>query len=162
MSRSINAIVIHCSASPNGRVVTAQEIDAWHAARGFQRSAWRVSNGLPHIGYHYVVTLDGAVVRGREEDEIGAHVQGSNARSIGVCMIGTDCFSAAQWRALDLLVGDLRARYQAAEVLGHRDFSPDQDGDGVVEPWEWLKTCPGFEVRDWIAGKPMDAHQLET
>ena len=81
---------------------------------------------------------------------MGAHVQGSNEHSIGICMVGTDRFSFEQWRSLAQLVMGLRHKYPDAEVLGHRDFSPDLDGDGVIEPFEWMKTCPGFEVRDWL------------
>lgn len=139
--RDIKHIVIHCSASANGdATVDRARIDEWHKAKG-----WR------GIGYHYVVELDGRLAVGRPEEAIGAHVAGQNASSIGICMVGTDRFSRAQWETLKELVHELVLRYPAAEVLGHRDFSPDQDGDGVIEPWEWFKTCPGFDVRAWIA-----------
>lgn len=139
--REIRDIVIHCSASANGDArVTRDVIDGWHRAKG-----WR------GIGYHYVIEADGRLAVGRPESEIGAHVAGSNARSIGVCMVGTDRFSFEQWDELAVLVRELVERYPGARVLGHRDFSPDQDGDGVIEPWEWFKVCPGFDVAAWRA-----------
>lgn len=139
--RKIKFIVIHCSASKNGDArITAEVIDRWHRERGFAK-----------IGYHYVIEVDGELVIGRPEEEIGAHVAGSNANSIGVCMVGTDRFTAAQWLTLRQLVQGLRHKYPEARVLGHRDFSPDKDGDGTIEEWEWLKTCPGFDVTAWIA-----------
>ena len=49
------------------------------------------------------------------------------------------------------LVRDLLARYPGAQVVGHRDLSPDKDGDGVVERHEWLKDCPCFDVPAWWA-----------
>lgn len=137
--RAIKHIVIHCAASANGDArVDRAKIDEWHRAKG-----WR------GIGYHYVVEVDGHLAVGRPEEQIGAHVAGENASSIGICMVGTDRFSQAQWETLKELVHELVLRYPAADVLGHRDFSPDQDGDGVIEPWEWFKTCPGFDVLTW-------------
>ena len=65
-------------------------------------------------------------------------------------MIGTSAYTLAQWRELDALVAKLRARYPTAQILGHRDLSPDLDGDGIIEKHEWLKTCPGFDVAAWL------------
>lgn len=150
--RSIRHIVIHCSASMNGDArITRDVIDGWHREKGW--------NG---VGYHYVIHVDGSTLVGRPEAVIGAHVAGENATSIGVCMIGTDRFTVEQWHALRALVRELALRYPGADVLGHRNFSPDKNGDGVIEPWEWFKTCPGFSARDWLAGnmQPPAKHVL--
>lgn len=137
--RPITQIVIHCSASVNGDArVTRDEIERWHKLRGFRA-----------IGYHYVIHVDGTLHLGRPLEEVGAHVAGSNAYSIGICMVGTDRFSLEQWSTLRDLIVRLQERFQAARVVGHRDLSPDLDGDHVVEPWEWLKICPGFDVAAW-------------
>jgi len=152
--RQITHIVIHCAATPNGKPVSVEEIDSWHAQRGFKRSeaARAASNShLAAIGYHYFIETNGTIRAGRALEEIGAHVQGSNSKSIGICMAGTSAYSIEQWNSLAVLLRTLCLNHPAAEVLGHRDFSPDQNGDGVVEPWEWTKTCPGFDVRGWIS-----------
>ena len=114
-------------------------IDQWHVKRGW--------NG---IGYHFVILIGGQTVEGRSIERVGAHVEGSNANSIGICMVGTDKFDTKQWRSLAALVRRLQADYPAADVLGHRDYSPDKNGDGLIQPWEWTKTCPGFDVQDWL------------
>ena len=75
--RKIQEIIVHCTATRAGRSVTACEIDIWHKARGWKG-----------IGYHYVVMLDGVVVAGRSENEVGAHCNGKNATSIGVVYVG--------------------------------------------------------------------------
>lgn len=160
--RSIDLVVIHCSASPNGESLARadgttpiQVIDGWHKARGFRRSklaSAAVNPTLGSIGYHVVIYTNGAIASGRSLDEIGAHARGHNARSIGLCLIGTDKFTAAQWSALAGAIASLTKMYPAARVVGHRDLSPDLDGDGTVEPREWLKTCPGFDVATWLAG----------
>lgn len=176
--RKITALVIHCSASKDGvslarkgrrgeRACTAAEtIDRWHAARGFARASWRlkVRPDLKHIGYHYVIDVDGTVEAGREPDEIGAHVKANNACSIGICLVGTERFTAAQWAALRALIGQLRGSYPQARVLGHRDFSPDRNHDGRITRDEWLKTCPGFEVGAWVAGgfQPPPDHLFDS
>ena len=163
MSREIRHIVIHCAATPTGLWITREMIDQWHARREFnRRGAWveRWNPHLKHIGYHYVIQLDGTALTGRHEDEIGAHVAGSNAHSIGICVVGTDRFTPEQWASLALLVAELEAHYPGADVLGHRDYSPDLDGDGLIESWEFNKLCPGFDVRTWRLGsmQPLAAH----
>lgn len=165
--RAINLIVIHCSASPNGRWVTAADIDVWHQQRGFHRdleARKRYNPSLAAIGYHFVITTSGATVSGRSMDEIGAHVAGYNQKSLGICLIGTDRFTAAQWIGLAETLASLRKKYPQARVCGHRDLSPDKNGDGKIAPFEWLKTCPGFDVSTWLRGdmQPLADHLMES
>ncbi len=166
MSRYINQIIVHCAATPNGNAMFSgkagaanfqtpiQKIDQWHKARGFKRSLAfrkRQNESLESVGYHYVIYLDGTVVTGRHLEEIGAHVYGNNKNSIGICMLGTDKFTQAQFDSLAKLVGSLLDKYtNKIEVLGHRDTSPDKNNDGLVQPWEWTKTCPGFDVKQYV------------
>lgn len=164
--RAVDLIVIHCSATPNGRPVTTAQIDAWHVARGFERQlAWRNRQNpeLSAIGYHFVVYANGAIATGRHLDEVGAHVVGNNKSSLGVCLVGINKFSRAQWQSLAANIGGLLRMFPAAKVCGHRDLSPDRDNDGLVQPWEWLKSCPGFDVRAWGRRdyKPDPANILE-
>jgi hypothetical protein len=152
--RPVDLIVIHCSASPDGRWVDAAEIDRWHRERGFLRQGpWRARHNprLAAIGYHYVIYTNGAIATGRHPDEAGAHAAGHNARSLGLCVIGTDRFAPEQWRALAELLDALAARYPQARVIGHRDLP------GVK------KTCPGFDVADFLTrGAPAPEHVLEV
>lgn len=142
--RKINLIVVHCSATPEGRDVTAADINKMHIARGFKK-----------IGYHYVVRLDGTVETGRKENEVGAHAKGYNANSIGVCYVGglasdgktpKDTRTAAQKSALKKLLHTLKQRYPDARIVGHRDLSPDTNHNGKVDKWEWIKACPCFDA----------------
>lgn len=171
--RDINLIVIHCSASPNGASLfqpgktPVEVIDGWHKGRGFKRAyGARVKQNpnLESIGYHFVIYTNGAVATGRALDEVGAHAQGNNAHSIGVCMIGTDHFTLPQWATLRGVIEGLAKMFPAARIVGHRDLSPDLDGDGTVEPSEWLKTCPGFDVSTWRKDgmAPLAANLLEA
>lgn len=75
--RKINQIIVHCSATPEGKNFNANDIDRWHKERGFDC-----------IGYHYVIDLDGTIEKGRPIEKVGAHVKGHNSNSIGVCYIG--------------------------------------------------------------------------
>lgn len=172
MKRLIKDIIIHCAATPNGKVFTVADIDNMHKSRGFKRSTQAIRNFNPEVkyaGYHFVICVNGTVEPGRGLEEIGAHVQGSNAKSIGICMIGTDKFSKLQFESLQLLVvilaGDIRGKIcgsvQSAlnalhdmniSIKGHRDYSPDLNGNGIIERNEWTKTCPGFSVVDWVKG----------
>lgn len=178
--RAIQLIVVHCSATPSGRWLRGAPgsvnhrtpvdvIDDWHRARGFGRKSMarsRFNWRLASIGYHYVIDLDGRVHTGRHPEELGAHVAGHNTGSLGICLVGgaepQARYTPAQWGsltalllALQLRLGDVQPR-----VCGHRDLSPDGDGDGVVKRHEWLKTCPGFSVAAWLAGgmQPLEGH----
>ena len=78
--------------------------------------------------------------------------------------VGRDKFTAAQWSGLAALVTHLLRQFPGARVMGHRDCSPDLDGDGTVEPLERMKECPCFEVEQWISNNmqaPPD-HVLQT
>ena len=128
--RQIEEIIIHCSATPEGRNVTVKDIDAWHRQRGFQC-----------IGYHFVIYLDGSVHEGRKEELIGAHCSGHNGKSIGVCYIGgldrngkpKDTRTDAQKKSLTELIRTLKTRFPQASIHGHNEFAN--------------KACPCFDVR---------------
>ena len=148
----IDAIVIHCSATRADQDVRASDIDKWHKERGFAM-----------IGYNYVIDLDGTVEVGRPLTRDGAHCNTAgtsgkayNKHSIGICYVGgldrfgraADTRTPAQKRALVALVYKLIDKYPAIqEVIGHRDASPDKNGDGRVTENEWIKQCPCFDVR---------------
>lgn len=164
---TIDLLVIHCAASPNGEWLTAEDIDRWHGERGFVRDLAISPHHAPrlcHIGYHFVLYTSGAVAVGRPLAETGAHARGFNKRSIATCLVGADAFTPAQWAVLAEHVKGLQRQFPGLRVVGHRDLSPDADGDGAVEPHEWLKTCPGFDVAAWLeAGmRPLTGHVLEA
>lgn len=128
--RIINEIIIHCTATPEGRECSVEEIRRWHKARGFT-----------DIGYHYVIHLDGRIENGRNVDIAGAHCTGHNANSIGVVYVGgcakdgktpKDTRTEAQKSALANLLLDLRKLYPRATIHGHRDFAN--------------KACPSFDA----------------
>lgn len=141
--RPIDRIVVHCSATEAGKDFRAADIDRWHRERGF--------NG---IGYHYVVDLDGTIEEGRPLEEIGAHCTGYNVGSIGICYIGglqggnaADTRTGEQRMALHKLIWKLFGRFGITDICGHRDLSPDRNGDGKITPDEYIKDCPCFDVR---------------
>lgn len=154
MPRDIKLLVIHCSATPNGRWTTSADINQWHRDRGFRRNAAArvgLNPKLDAIGYHHVIYTSGQVATGRSHAEAGAHAAGHNAKSIGVCLVGTDRFHIGQWVALRDLAIALCAQYRIPMVpadtkdprglrgvIGHREIP------GVA------KLCPGFAVRDWL------------
>lgn len=134
--RRIEKIIIHCSATPPHMDIGVSEIDAWHKQRGFKG-----------CGYHYVIRKNGEIQRGREDAEIGAHVKGYNAKSIGICLVGgldknnkaKDTRTKEQTESLKALVFRLLSTYEGAEVLGHRDLNKN-------------KECPCFDVKEWFSG----------
>jgi N-acetylmuramoyl-L-alanine amidase len=148
-TRTITELVVHCTATPEGREFHRADIDKMHRARGF--------NG---IGYHYLICLNGAVEIGRPEAVVGAHVAGHNAHSIGVSYVGgvdaknraKDTRTPEQKLALVNLLTDLKRRYPKARILGHRDFSEDKNHNGRIDPYERIKECPCFDAIPEYAG----------
>ena len=128
--RSIDKIIVHCSATREGQHVTVQQIRQWHLQRNFA-----------DIGYHYVIYLDGTVHKGRPLEKAGAHCKGYNAHSIGICYVGgldrqgkpKDTRTAAQKAALLSLIRELMQRFPRATVHGHREFAN--------------KACPCFDAK---------------
>lgn len=141
--RPIHTLVWHCTATPEGKEFTVQQIHAMHRARGFKG-----------IGYHRVIHLDGSMSEGRPESEVGAHVAGHNVGSIGYSYVGgvdangkpKDTRTDAQKTTMARLTKEAVERYTLKRIVGHRDLSPDLDGDGEIEPYEWIKVCPCFEA----------------
>ena len=128
--RTITEIIIHCSATPEGKDYTVDDITRWHKQRGFTT-----------IGYHYVVYRDGSIHDGRDVDVAGAHCTGHNSHSIGVCYVGgidaesrqpKDTRTEAQKASMLSLLIDLKKMYPGAKIHGHRDFA--------------AKACPCFDA----------------
>ena len=128
-------IILHCSATPDGRDYTAEQIDAWHKNKG-----WTC------IGYHYVIYRDGTIHRGRPEDVKGAHASEQNPVSIGICYIGgcdrngkgtVDTRTRAQKKSMYELVDYLLKKYGLSleDVHGHYEYAN--------------KECPSFKIQQF-------------
>lgn len=142
--RRIDYIVMHATATVEGKNFTAKDIDLWHKKRGWKG-----------IGYHYVILLDGTIEKGRPDATIGAHVKGFNRYSIGIAYVGgldknlspKDTRTFKQKVAQKLLLRKLKQQHPKAQILGHRDFSKDLNGNGIIEPFEFMKACPCYDAK---------------
>lgn len=132
--RKITEIILHCTATPEGRYVSLEEVRRWHVE----------GNGWADIGYHYLILLDGTVMEGRDLYRIGAHCTGHNANSIGIAYVGgcasdgktpKDTRTPAQTEALHDLVAHLQQRFPDATVHCHNEFAN--------------KACPSFKMKDF-------------
>lgn len=130
--RKITKIIIHCSATKEGKDYTVADIDRWHRARGFRK-----------IGYHFVIYRDGSIHVGRSKSEIGAHCTGQNSISIGICYIGglasdgktpKDTRTKEQKESLRALIEQLKEEFPGVTLHGHREFAN--------------KACPCFKVTE--------------
>ncbi|OUW18598.1 MAG: hypothetical protein CBD18_02360 [Opitutales bacterium TMED158] len=132
-----NKVILHCSATPEGRDITAADIKKWHLDRGWA-----------DIGYHFVVRLDGTIERGRHLHLQGAHTKGHNHDSIGICYIGgveetdapqpawvaKDTMTPEQETSVHYLMTAIRVLYGPIPMEGHNEHSK--------------KACPSFHVAD--------------
>ncbi|NDW11773.1 N-acetylmuramoyl-L-alanine amidase [Bacteroides sp. 214] len=142
--RKIDLIVIHCSATREGNSYTAHDLERDHRLRGFSG-----------IGYHYYIRINGEIINTRPIEKMGAHAKGYNQHSIGICYEGgldtygkpKDTRTAPQKHSLQVVISELLARFAQCRVCGHRDLSPDLNGNGEIEEKEWVKVCPCFEVQ---------------
>lgn len=143
--RKITELILHCTASQEGVNQTVAAIRNYHIKK----------KGWSDIGYHFVIYLDGSIHTGRPLDKIGAHCPGHNSNSIGICYVGgldknknpKDTRTDAQKKGLLELLTQLKKQYPNAKIIGHRDTSPDLNGNGTVEPSEWIKSCPCFDAK---------------
>ena len=133
--RDIEKIIIHCSATIEGKNVSASTIRRWHVK----------DRGWSDIGYHYVIAIDGEIVAGRPVHRQGAHTKGENSKSIGICYIGglsvnkraKDTRTDAQKNSLVKLIKILKNKYPGVSIHGHNEFSK--------------KACPCFDVQKHYA-----------
>lgn len=121
------------------------------------------SFNVPNLYTYVYIRKNGDIKSTREIERIGAHVRGYNARSIGICYEGgLDCHgrpadTRTEWQihSMRVLVLALLRDYPGCRICGHRDLSPDLNGNGEIEPEEWIKACPCFEVKesDFFSGQ---------
>jgi N-acetyl-anhydromuramyl-L-alanine amidase AmpD len=126
--RNINKVIVHCSDSDVDSHDNVETIRGWHIKE----------RGFSDIGYHYIITRDGAIWKGRPVEDVGAHCRGHNEDSIGVCLTGKHQFTARQYASLRSFLGTLGQLYklEKSDMYGHRDFS--------------AKSCPNFDVQEII------------
>lgn len=137
--RKIDKIIIHCSATPEGKDYTVAQIREWHTLPKPKGNGWL------DIGYHFVIYRDGSIHAGRPVEQPGAHCKGHNADSIGICYIGgcaadgktpKDTRTPEQRVAMERLVRGLLKEYSGVTVHGHNEFA--------------AKECPCFDVGRWM------------
>jgi N-acetylmuramoyl-L-alanine amidase len=142
--RKIDLIVIHCSATREDQHFTETMLEECHR-----------DQGLDGCGYHFYVRRDGHIAGMRPLKKAGAHAKGYNAHSIGIAYEGgldsdgkpKDTRTSWQRHSLQVLVKALLMDYPGSRVVGHRDLSPDLNGDGRVTLEEWVKQCPCFDAK---------------
>lgn len=131
-------IILHCSATPNGRPLSIEEVRVWHTARGFVGPDG-ISGTEDDAGYHLLIDVDGRVDNGRGLNQVGAHCEGENHDSIGICLVGTDRFTRAQFNALRYKLDSIFLTYDIKKwaLRCHNEFeSARKQG----------KSCPGMDV----------------
>ena len=149
--RKITGIVVHCSDNLPTSSITAADIDRQH-----RREGWK------GIGYHFVILPDGTIETGRQLEVPGAHVSGYNDHTIGICYIGgrnpqptgkadkyADTRTPEQKESLLWLIRAIKRHIKGGAsftVKGHRDYSPDQNRDGIIQKYERIKECPCFDA----------------
>ena len=141
--RKVEYIAVHCTAGRQTQTVADLRAE-------FRRKGW------VYPGYHYVVAPDGKITQLLDEDKVSNGVKGFNSVSVNVAYIGgigadgkgVDNRTDEQKKALRQLLGMLKRKYPDAVIQGHRDFSPDTNGNGVVDPWERIKECPCFDAKE--------------
>jgi N-acetylmuramoyl-L-alanine amidase len=134
--RKVSKIIVHCTATPEGRHHDVADVRRWHLNRGFS-----------DIGYHYLIHLDGTIEEGRPITKQGAHCSGENRGSIGLCYVGgmskdmkkaKDTRTPEQKDSLITLIQDLIYKYNNDMTIhGHNEFAN--------------KACPSFDVKSEYA-----------
>lgn len=140
-------LVIHCTATPEGREVTAADIKAWHT-----NPASKGGRGWKQVGYTDLFKLNGTVERlvNNNEDTIvdpwevtnGAAGYNSISRHVvyaGGCdkkMQPKDTRTPSQLKAMEAYVKDFHRRFPDVKIIGHNEVA--------------AKACPSFDVQKWL------------
>ena len=155
--RFINLIVVHCSATSCDRSYTEHDLTTDHLRRGFSGA-----------GYHFYIRKNGDIKTLRPLERPGAHARGYNAHSVGICYEGglnergrpADTRTDFQKHSLRALVLLLLKDCPGSRLCGHRDLSPDLNGNGQIEPEEWIKECPCFDAASLLDEPPVNPGYL--
>lgn len=143
MGRNIKYIAVHCTAGSQKATVRDLELE-------FKRKGWK------NPGYHYVITADGKIHQLLDTEKVSNGVKGYNSVTVNIAytggMDGVDNRTDEQKKSLVILLKLLRKRYPDAVIQGHRDFSPDLNGNGKIEKNEWIKMCPSFDAKTEYKG----------
>lgn len=141
-------LVIHCTATPEGREVTAADIRRWHTS-----PLSRGGRGWRQVGYTDIIHLDGKVERlvGNNEDanvdpwEVTNGAKGYNFVSRHIVYSGgmtrdmtkaKDTRTQAQRDAMRDYVIDFHRRFPGVRIVGHNELA--------------AKECPSFNVQKWL------------
>ncbi len=143
---ALKYLVLHCTATPEGREVKASEIRAWHTAAPPKGRGWK------QVGYTDMVHLDGSIERlvANNEDanvdpwEITNGASGYNSVSRHIVYVGgcdkngqpKDTRTPAQIEALRRYVLDFHSRHPQVRIVGHNQLA--------------AKACPSFDVQAWL------------
>lgn len=130
--RTIDKIIVHCSATKDGEYYDVDDIRRWHVE----------GNGWSDVGYHFIVLVDGRIQLGRPLEKMGSHCKGQNRTSIGICYIGgldgmsnyRDTRTYEQCESLEVLIATLVRMFPDSDVFGHNNFSS--------------KACPCFDAHE--------------
>ena len=148
--REIKKIIVHCSDSEFG---DAKEIDNWHRERGFECIGYHLVllNGLRKAHGEYSTEDDGLIEHGRPLSMIGAHCEGHNSDSIGICLIGVKDFTKTQKVKLYSTLKALMQEYTLcpANVYGHYEMDTAHG-----------KTCPNTDMDIIRAGLLPQGHPI--
>ena len=144
--RTIKYIVLHCTASKQTQSV--EQITS------FFKNTLKWKNP----GYHFIIRPDGTYVNICPIEKIANGVAGKNSNSIHISYIGgidkkgkaIDNRTEAQKLTQIKLLTELINQFPKAEIIGHRDLSPDLNNDGIIQPREWVKECPCFDTKKWL------------
>lgn len=141
-------LVIHCTATPAGREVSAADIRRWHTS-----PVSAGGRGWKQVGYTDLIHLDGRVERlvDNNEDaqvdpwEITNGATGYNAISRHIVYAGglaadgrtpQDTRTPGQRKAMAEYVLDFHRRFPDVKVVGHNSLAS--------------KACPSFDVGRWL------------
>lgn len=140
-------LVIHCTATPEGREVSSADIRRWHTSPPPKGRGWK------QVGYTDMIHLDGRIERlvDNNEDanvdpwEITNGARGYNGVSRHVVYVGglapdaktpKDTRTAAQLASMTAYVRDFHERFPDVRIIGHNQVA--------------AKACPCFSVPDWL------------
>ena len=148
MGQTLRYLVIHCTATPEGREVSSDEIRRWHTD-----PVSKGGRGWKQVGYTDMIHLDGRIERlaDNNEDsvvdtwEITNGAKGYNSISRHIVYVGgvsrdgktpKDTRTGQQLSAMQSYVENFHKRFPSVKIVGHNELA--------------CKACPSFDVAKWL------------
>lgn len=141
-NRKVNKVFIHCSGSDRPEDQSYERVEFLHTFKKGHLTTWgkygkEACKGWKYIGYHFYITKDGTIHKGRPLEVRPSAQKGYNSGTIAICVAGEKEFTDDSLLALVDLCEEIHKSYEKITFHGHKEVDRN-------------RTCPNFDYGGWL------------